>query len=101
MDGSTPTYLHTPFISAQICRRLRGVPFLVRKISPEVIFLPRAYFSSFRHSLLGRRMVRILPFRAISVRPALAASTVIYRTSDTRMPVAQMVSISRARRSLP
>ena len=46
-------------------------------------------------------MVRILPFKAISVCPCRAASTVIYRTSLTRMPEAQMVSISRASRSRP
>ena len=49
---------------------------------------------------LGMRMVRILPFRATSARPALAASTVIYCTSLTRMPVAQMASINRASRVL-
>ena len=46
-------------------------------------------------------MVRILPFSEISARPAWAASTVRYFTSLTRMPVAQMASISRARRALP
>ena len=46
-------------------------------------------------------MVRILPFRLISARPAPAASTVMYLTSDTRMPVAQMVSIRRASRVFP
>ena len=46
-------------------------------------------------------MVRIFPFRAISVRPARIASAVIYFTSLTRIPVAQIVSISSARRSRP
>ena len=35
--------------------------------------------------------MRIFPFREISVLPRQAAFTVIYRTSDTRMPVAQIV----------
>ena len=38
---------------------------------------------------------------AICATPVPAASTVIYRTSLPRMPVAQIVSISSARRSLP
>ena len=46
-------------------------------------------------------MVRIFPFNAISALPANAASTVMYRTSDTRIPVPQMVSISSANRALP
>ena len=46
-------------------------------------------------------MVRSLPFRETSARPARAASTVIYFTSLTRMPVAQMVSSSSASRSRP
>ena len=46
-------------------------------------------------------MVRSLPFRETSARPARAASTVIYFTSLTRMPVAQMVSSSKASRSRP
>ena len=59
------------------------------------------YFSSFRHSLAGRRIVRILPFRAISALPHRRASTVIYFTSETRMPVEQIVSISKSSRSRP
>lgn len=57
-------------------RRDIPLPLLVRKISPEVIFCFLAYFSSFLHSLLGIRMVRILPFSEISARPACTASTV-------------------------
>ena len=45
-------------------------------------------------------MVRIFPFSAISATPARTASTVMYFSSPTRMPVAQMVSkISSIRRS--
>ena len=77
------------------------VPLLVRKISPETVCCFRAYFASFRASLLGIRMVRIFPFNETSARPCRTASTVIYRTSLTRIPVAQMVSISRASRSRP
>ncbi len=44
----------------------RGLPLLVRKISPEAVFCCLAYLSSLRHSLPGRRMVRTLPLRAIS-----------------------------------
>ena len=77
LDGATPAARHTPFISAQICFRDMGLPLLVRNSSPEVIFFCRAYFSSFRHSFPGRRMVRIFPFRAISVRPSRTASAVI------------------------
>ena len=46
-------------------------------------------------------MVRILPFNASSARPRCAASTVTKRISDTRMPVAQMVSSSSANRIWP
>ena len=46
-------------------------------------------------------MVRILPFKAISVLPFFAASTVIYCTSLTRMLVEQMVSIRSARARSP
>lgn len=49
----------------------------------------------------GEQIVRILPFRAISAFPACAASRVMQGTSLTRMPVAQIVSISRARRFSP
>ena len=42
-----------------------------------------------------------LTFNAISARPACTASTVMYFTSLTRIPVAQMVSSSRASRSRP
>ena len=54
-----------------------GFPPLVRKISPEVIFCFFAYFSSLLHSFHGSRMVRILPFSEMVVRPSFAASTVI------------------------
>ena len=97
--AATPAFLQRDFISAQICLRLIPFPFLVTKISPETVFCFPAYFSSFLHSLLGKRMVRIFPLSLISARPCRTASTVIYRSSDTRIPVAQIVSISRARRS--
>ena len=57
--------------------------------------------ASFRHSFLGSRMVRIFPLRDTSARWAWTASTVIYRTSLTRMPVAQIVSIINASCSRP
>ena len=101
MLGATPAVLHSRFISAQICRLDRLFPLLVRKISPEAVFCALAYFFSFRHSFPGSRMVRSLPFRAISAFPARAASTVIYFPSLTRMPVEQIVSSSRANRSRP
>ena len=69
------------------------MPFLVRKISPETVFCFFAYLSSFRDSFPGMRMVRIFPFKETSALPIRAASTVRYRTSLTRMPVAQMASI--------
>ena len=77
------------------------MPLLVRKISPEVIFCFLAYFCNLRHSLPGNRMVRILPFSAMSARPAWIAYAVMYLTSDTRMPVAQIVSISKDNRAFP
>lgn len=99
--GATPAALHSRFISAQICRLDKLFPLRVTKSSPEAIFSFRAYFNSFRHSLLGSRITRILPFSVISARPRWAASTVRYFTSLTRTPVPQIASISRARRSLP
>ena len=101
MLRSTPALAQRAFISAHICRLLSPLPLLVRKISPEAIFLFLAYFISFRHSFPGSRMVRSFPFRAISVCPFWAASTVMYRTSLTRIPVAQMVSIRSSSRSRP
>ena len=65
------------FISAQICFLDMVFPLLVRKISPEAIFLRLAYFRSLRHSLVGSRIVRIFPFKETSALPAFAASTVI------------------------
>ena len=59
-------------------------------------FCRAANLSSLRQSFDGSRIVRILPLSAISVLPFFAASTVIYCTSLTRIPVEQMVSI-RAR----
>ena len=82
-------------------QRLMGFPPPVRKISPEVIFCFLAYFSSFLHNFPGSRIVRILPFNEMVALPARTASTVMYRTSPTRMPVAQMVSMTRAIRSRP
>lgn len=60
-----------------------------------------ANLSSLRQSFDGSRIVRILPLSAISVLPFFAASTVIYCTSLTRMPVEQMVSIKSARARSP
>ena len=97
--AATPALAHRAFISAQICLREMGLPLRVRKISPEAVFCFLAYCSSFFRSLWGMRMVRIFPFRETSARPARAASTVRYCTSLTRMPVEQMASISRPRRS--
>ena len=99
--GAIPASEHRPFISAQICRRDTRLPLLVMKTSPEAIFSFWAYFSSLRHNLADSRIVRILPFNEISARPRRAASTVIYRTSLTLIPVAAIVSISRASRSRP
>ncbi len=45
-------------------------------------------------------MPRIFPLREICVWPSRAASTVIYCTSLTRMPVEQMVSIKSANRGV-
>ena len=61
LADSTPADLHSRFSSVQIWRRLREVPFLVRKISPETVLCFLAYFSSLRQSLPGSRMVRIFP----------------------------------------
>lgn len=60
-----------------------------------------ANLSSLRQSFDGSRIVWILPLSAISVLPFFAASTVIYCTSLTRMPVEQMVSIRSARARSP
>ena len=60
-----------------------------------------ANLSSLRQSFNGSRIVRILPLSAISVLPFFAASTVMYCTSLTRMPVEQMVSIRSARPRSP
>ena len=73
----------------------------MRKIAPEAVFFCVANLSSLRQSFDGSRMVRILPFKAISVLPFFAASTVIYCTSLTRMLVEQMVSIRSARARSP
>ena len=100
-EAATPAWLHRAFISAQICLRERGFPFLVRNTAPEAFFSFLVYCSSFFRSLPGMRMVRIFRLREISALPSRRASTVRYCTSLTRIPVAQMASISRARRSLP
>ena len=63
-------------------------------------FCRAANLSSLRQSFDGSRIVRILPLSAISVLPFFAASTVIYCTSLTRMPVPPMVSMIMARRRL-
>ena len=63
MDGSTPAFAHSAFISRQIWRRESGCPFLVRKISPETVLFFLAYFSSFRQSFAGSRMVRTFTTR--------------------------------------
>ena len=60
-----------------------------------------ANLSSLRQSFDSSRIVRILPLSAISVLPFFAASTVIYCTSLTRMPVERMVSIRSARARSP
>ena len=60
-----------------------------------------ANLSSLRQSLEDSKIVRILPLSAISVLPFFAASTVMYYTSLTRMPVEQMVSIRSARARSP
>ena len=60
-----------------------------------------ANLSSLRQIFDGSRIVRILPLSTISVLPFFAASTVIYCTSLTRMPVEQMVSIRSARARSP
>lgn len=101
LEGATSAFRHTAFISAQICFLDIPFPLLVRKISPEAIFCCFTYFFSFLHSFPGIRMVRSFPFSEISARPEATASTVIYRTSLTRIPVAQMVSISSASRLPP
>lgn len=64
-------------------------------------FFPRGELEQLAAELGGSRMVRILPFKAISVLPFFAASTVIYCTSLTRMPVDQIVSIRSARPRSP
>lgn len=64
-------------------------------------FCRAANLSSLRQSFDGSRIVRILPLSAISVLPFFAASTVMYCTSLTRMPVEQMVSIRSARPRSP
>ena len=48
----------------------------------------------------GRKTVLRLPLLVISARSVCTASAVIKRSSDTRMPVAQMVYITRDSRSL-
>ena len=75
----------------------RALSLLARKNAPEAVFCRAAYLSSLRQSFDGSRIVRILPLSAISVLPFFAASTVMYCTSLTRMPVEQMVSIRSAR----
>ena len=46
-------------------------------------------------------MVRSLPFKRITAFPRRTASTVMYGSSETRMPQAQMVSMISASRSFP
>ena len=54
------------------------------------------YFNNFLASFPGMKMQRIFPFKEISAFRFFAVSTVIYRTSLTLIPVAQIVSIRRA-----
>lgn len=88
-------------MSRQILERLRGLPAFVMNICPEANCCFRAYCISARHSLLGRKMVRILPLQLTTARPALAASIVMNCSSETRIPVAQMVWRTNDSRSFP
>lgn len=98
---ATSAASHSFFISAQMNFQDRSFHFFVRKICPWATPHFLAYFSSLRHSFVGNRMVLILPFRAISATPLCAASTVMYCSSLTRIPVAQRVSNRSSSRMSP
>ena len=78
---------------------LSPFPLLVRKISPEAIYL--AYFTSFRYSFPGRRMVRGFLLSDISVLISRINYIDMHFSSLILTTVAHMVSIRSSSRSLP
>ena len=91
---ATPASRQRVFISRQMLLRSRGMPVLVRNSGP--LRMPRAcaYCLSRCASSRGSRTTRLFPFSRISVRPDARVSAVMKRSSLTRMPVVQMVSIT-------
>ncbi|MBS6884081.1 MAG: hypothetical protein KH195_12625 [Clostridiaceae bacterium] len=82
---------------AHICLRDRLLPFPMRKILPETVFLLSGILQQLAAQFSRQQGGAYLPLEGDS----RAASTVIYHASETRMPVAQMASKSRERRSRP
>ena len=78
---------------------LSPFPLLVRKISPEAIFL--AYFTGFRHSFPGRRMVRVFISSDIYILISHINFVDMHFHSLILTTVAHMVSIRSSSRSLP
>ena len=69
-------------------------------LGPFFLFCSRRYRMSIRQSASGRNTVRHFPLHRISALPRHTASAVIYCSSDTRIPVEQIVLINRYSRSL-
>ena len=93
-SGITPASRQRVFISCQMLLRSRGRPVRVRNRGPSWISCALAYRRRRSASSCGSRTVRHFPFSRISVRPARRASAVMKRSSLTRIPVAQIVSIT-------
>ena len=97
--GLTPACSHKAFISRQILLLFIGLLVLVINIAPEVMLSSLAYFCSFLQRSFTINTLRLLPLQETIASPQLIASTVINSNSLTRMPVPQIVWISRDRRS--
>mgnify|MGYP007120864439 CR=1 FL=1 len=95
--GLTRASPQRDFIRAQIPLLFSGAPLRVTQIPPEEIPRSWAYAGSFFRGFPGSKMVRILLLQCPVIAPRLTASTVKNRSSDTRIPVPQIVS--RMRRS--
>ena len=78
-------------MSAHIFERLSGLLVRVMKIQPDVILRFFAYDESAFCNAFGIKTVLVLPLFVISICPVFTDSDVIYLSSLTRIPVAQMV----------
>ena len=99
--GSTPAFSQSFFIAAHILLRFKARFPLVIKTGPSAIRCFFIYSFKIRRSFSGRKTMRFLFLQLTSARPVFTASAVINASSDTRIPVAQMVCITSFRRSFP